>query len=159
MGEGEINRTVPIFRHPLFQRESRKASAQTMYIARLVTQEISLMKETRSPLLVYTYVDTYENDDTMNVEVIAMKMAGIREVRASFASYSSGSEPFLVTRHGKVSGVYIPLEAPDQLPDDWRREIGKILSYHFSRLLESEGIKERDVREDFRAYRSRRRRR
>lgn len=40
--------------HPLFQRESRKAAAQTMYIARLVTQEISLMKETRSPRLAFT---------------------------------------------------------------------------------------------------------
>ena len=40
--------------HPLFQRESRKATAQTMYIARLVTQEISLMKETRSPRLAFS---------------------------------------------------------------------------------------------------------
>ncbi|OGD20272.1 MAG: hypothetical protein A2W03_04380 [Candidatus Aminicenantes bacterium RBG_16_63_16] len=40
--------------HPLFQRESRKASAQTMHIARLVTQEISLMKETRSPRLAFS---------------------------------------------------------------------------------------------------------
>jgi hypothetical protein len=88
-----------------------------------------------------------------------MKIAGIREVRSSFAGYLSGSEPFLVTKHGKVSGVYIPLESPDQLPDDWRKEIGKILSHHFSRLLESKGIKERDIKEDFRAHRSRRRRR
>jgi hypothetical protein len=40
--------------HPLFQRESRKATAQTMYIARLVTQEISLMKETRSPRVAFS---------------------------------------------------------------------------------------------------------
>ena len=40
--------------HPLFQRESHKASAQTMHIARLVTQEISLMKETRSPRLAFS---------------------------------------------------------------------------------------------------------
>ncbi|MEW5901995.1 MAG: ATP-binding protein [Acidobacteriota bacterium] len=39
--------------HPLFQRESRKAATQTMYIARLVTQEISLMKETRSPRVAF----------------------------------------------------------------------------------------------------------
>lgn len=39
--------------HPLFQRESRKAAAQTMHIARLVTQEISLMKETRSPRVAF----------------------------------------------------------------------------------------------------------
>jgi antitoxin (DNA-binding transcriptional repressor) of toxin-antitoxin stability system len=108
---------------------------------------------------VYTYIGTYENDAKMRPEVTAMKMAGIREVRASFAGYLSGAEPFLITKHGKVSGVYIPLESPDRLPDDWRKEIGKILSHHFSRLLESKGVKEKDVREDFRAYRSRRRRR
>jgi hypothetical protein len=100
-----------------------------------------------------------KHSDKIDFEVIAMKIAGFREVRASFAGYLSGSEPFLVTRHGKVSGVYIPLESPDRLPDDWRKEIGKILSHHFSRLLESKGVKEKDVREDFRAYRSRRRRR
>jgi hypothetical protein len=40
--------------HPLFQRESRKAATQTMHIARLVTQEISLMKETRSPRVAFS---------------------------------------------------------------------------------------------------------
>jgi hypothetical protein len=39
--------------HPLFLRESRKIAAETMYIARLVTQEISLMKETRSPRVAF----------------------------------------------------------------------------------------------------------
>jgi len=40
--------------HPLFKRESRKAVTYTMYIARLLTQEISLMKETRSPRLAFS---------------------------------------------------------------------------------------------------------
>ena len=40
--------------HPLFQRESQKAATYTMYIARLLTQEISLMKETRNPRLAFT---------------------------------------------------------------------------------------------------------
>ena len=40
--------------YPLFKRESKKAATYTMYIARLVTQEISLMKETRTPRLAYT---------------------------------------------------------------------------------------------------------
>ncbi len=35
--------------HPLFVRESRKPGPYTMYIARLLTQEISLMKEIRNP--------------------------------------------------------------------------------------------------------------
>ena len=88
-----------------------------------------------------------------------MKIAGVREVRSKFARYVGGAEPFLVTKHGKVSGVYIPLESPDQLPDDWRREIGQSLSIHFARVLESKGVRERDIREDFRAFRRHRRRR
>ncbi len=35
--------------HPLFLRESRKPGPTTMYIARLLTQEISLMKENKNP--------------------------------------------------------------------------------------------------------------
>ena len=88
-----------------------------------------------------------------------MKMAGIREVREKCAGYLGGSEPFLVTKHGKISGVYIPLGSPEQLPDDWRQEIGKSLSYHFAKLLGLKGISDRDIREDFRAFRGHRRRR
>jgi hypothetical protein len=39
--------------HPLYLRESRKAATYTMYVARLITQEISLMKETRSPRVAF----------------------------------------------------------------------------------------------------------
>jgi hypothetical protein len=40
--------------HPLYKRESQKPTMYTMYIARLLTQEISLMHETRSPRLAFT---------------------------------------------------------------------------------------------------------
>src|SRR4030042_4617588 len=89
---------------------------------------------------VYAIVDILFQPVKIPIEVITMKMAGVREVRAKSAEYLSGTEPFLVTKHGKVSGVYIPLESPDSLPDDWRREIGKILGLHFARLLESKGL-------------------
>jgi hypothetical protein len=39
--------------HPLYLRESRKAAAYTMYIARLITQEISMMKATKSPRVAF----------------------------------------------------------------------------------------------------------
>ncbi|MFQ5722557.1 MAG: ATP-binding protein [Candidatus Aminicenantales bacterium] len=39
--------------HPLYRRESRKAATYTMYIARLITQEISMMKETKSPRVAF----------------------------------------------------------------------------------------------------------
>lgn len=39
--------------HALYKRESHKAATYTMYIARLITQEISMMKETRSPRVAF----------------------------------------------------------------------------------------------------------
>ena len=35
--------------HPLFRRESQKTATYTMYVARLLTQEIAMMHESRSP--------------------------------------------------------------------------------------------------------------
>ena len=35
--------------HPLFEREMKKPASFTMHVARLLTQEISLMKDPRNP--------------------------------------------------------------------------------------------------------------
>jgi hypothetical protein len=86
-----------------------------------------------------------------------MKMAGIREIRERSADYFGGKEPFFVMRHGKVSGVFVPLEDPDRLPDDWRREIAKALGLHLSKLLDLHGVSEKDILEDFRGSRRSRR--
>lgn len=86
-----------------------------------------------------------------------MKVAGIREVREKSAAYLSGGEPFLVTKHGKISGVFIPLDTPDHLPDDWRREIGAAVRRSLALWLDSREISEEALAEDFRGYRRRRR--
>jgi len=86
-----------------------------------------------------------------------MRMAGMREVREKSADYLGGKEPFFVTKHGKVAGVYIPLEAPDNLPDDWRKEIIRILGLYLSRLLDLKAVSEKKVLEDFSAFRRSRR--
>jgi antitoxin (DNA-binding transcriptional repressor) of toxin-antitoxin stability system len=86
-----------------------------------------------------------------------MKVAGIRELRAKSAALFGSGEPVLVTRHGKVSGVYVPLDEPDRLPDDLRRELVAVLGRHLAKVLERKGVSEREVTEDFHAYRQRRR--
>lgn len=86
-----------------------------------------------------------------------MKVAGIRELRAQSVALFGSGEPVLVTRHGKVSGVYVPLDEPDRLPDDLRRELAAVLGRHLTKALERKGVKERDLAEDFHAYRRRRR--
>ena len=86
-----------------------------------------------------------------------MKVAGIREVRAKTAVLFGGSEPLLVTRHGKVSGVYVPLNEADRLPADLRRELSAVLGKYLAKELARKSVTERKIKEDFSAYRRRRR--
>lgn len=86
-----------------------------------------------------------------------MKIAGIRELRAKSANLLGSGEPVLVTRHGHVSGVYLPLDDPDQLPVDLRRELAAVLGNYLSRLLDAQGVTANRLAKDFHAYRKRRR--
>jgi len=86
-----------------------------------------------------------------------MRVAGVRELRGNLAELLDGGEPLLVTRHGKLSGLYLPLDDPDRIPTDLRRELAGVLGRHLSGLLEAKGVTEDDVQEDFDAHRRRRR--
>lgn len=86
-----------------------------------------------------------------------MRMTGVREFRVHLHRYLSGEEPVLLTRHGKISGLYLPLEDASRVPDDLRRELASVLGAHLSRLLEARGVSEGEIEEDFRAHRRRRR--
>jgi hypothetical protein len=86
-----------------------------------------------------------------------MKVAGIRELRAKTAVFFGSSEPVLVTKHGKVSGVYVPLDDPDRLPNDLRKELTVVLGRYLAKVLRRKRITEVDIKKDFDAYRRRRR--
>jgi antitoxin (DNA-binding transcriptional repressor) of toxin-antitoxin stability system len=86
-----------------------------------------------------------------------MKVAGMRELRAKSATLFGSGEPVLVTRHGRVSGVYVPLDEPDRLPDDLRRELAGVVGRHLAKVLERKGVTDKEIAEDFDAYRRRRR--
>jgi hypothetical protein len=86
-----------------------------------------------------------------------MRVAGIREVRTKPAILFRGQEPLLVTRHGKVSGVYVPLGEVDRLPADLRRNLSSVVGKYLAKELARKRVTEREIKEDFRAYRRRRR--
>lgn len=86
-----------------------------------------------------------------------MKVAGIRELRANTAGFLSGTEPVLVTRHGKISGVYVPLDDPGHLPEDLRRELLTVLGRHLAGALQAQGVTDEDLQKDFDAERRHRR--
>jgi hypothetical protein len=86
-----------------------------------------------------------------------MRIAGIRELRAKTAALLGGKEPLIVTRHGKISGLYLPLEDPDQIPTDLRLELGRVLGKHLAEVAKGRGVTEGEIRKDFHAYRRGRR--
>ena len=84
-----------------------------------------------------------------------MRTVGIREFRAHLLRYLSGKEPVVLTRHGKVSGLYLPLGDPSQLPNDLRRVPAAVIGTHIASLLEARGVSKGELEEDFRDSRSR----
>jgi hypothetical protein len=62
-----------------------------------------------------------------------MRIAGIRELRAKTAALLGGREPVIVTHHGKISGLYLPLQDPDRIPTDLRLELARVLGKGASR--------------------------
>jgi len=85
-----------------------------------------------------------------------MRVAGIREIRSNTAELLGGNEAVLVTRRGKVSGLYVPLGDAD-CPQDLRRELSKVLAAHLAKQLAASGRTEEEVQLDFDAFRRRRR--
>ena len=88
-----------------------------------------------------------------------MRVTGIRELRTQMASVFGEGEPVLVTRHGKVSGLFLPLAEPGRIPADLRGELSELLGRHLDSLLESQGVTDQEIQADFDAHRTRRRRR
>jgi hypothetical protein len=86
-----------------------------------------------------------------------MKVAGIRKLEAATSTLLEENEPVLVTRQGKISGLYVPLEDPDQIPAQLRRDLVSAVGRYLAGALEAKDVSEEEILEDFRAFRRRRR--
>lgn len=86
-----------------------------------------------------------------------MKVAGIQKLEAESPALLEGGEPILVTWQGRISGLYVPLDDPDQIPEDLRRDLMSAVGRYIAGALEVKGVSEEEVLEDFDAFRRRRR--
>lgn len=86
-----------------------------------------------------------------------MRVTTIHDVHAKPALVFGSGEPVLVTKRGKVSGVYVPLGKIHRLPDDIRQNLAGAVGQHIAKSLRRKGVTSLQVKEDFRAYRRRRR--
>ena len=84
-----------------------------------------------------------------------MKMATIREFRSDLADMLNAREPVMITRHGKMTGVYIPWNKKSELPLELKREAFKALSGKMAKLTAH--IDEKEMLEDFEKWRKGRR--
>ena len=88
-----------------------------------------------------------------------MKVSSVRDFRGRSASLMQGGEPVLVTRHGKVAGLFLPLAHPDQMPDDLRRGLLDKISASIWEQLTKQGATEAEIMRDFERFKKRRSRR
>jgi hypothetical protein len=89
----------------------------------------------------------------------SMKVATVREFRDKATSYFREEEPILVTRHGKVTGLYLPIEHPESFPIELRKELLIRLGESISRSLSKKGVSEEKLLADFETFKKARRRR
>jgi antitoxin (DNA-binding transcriptional repressor) of toxin-antitoxin stability system len=73
--------------------------------------------------------------------MVCMKSVGVKEFRDHATAYLSGSDAVAVSKHGRVIGLYIPLERDD---DEARRAVAQ-LGEAVERVLAETGMTEDEL--------------
>ena len=82
-----------------------------------------------------------------------MRVAGVREFRNRAPQLVKGDELVFVTRHGKLSGLLVPLTEPQELPVELRRELLAHLGAGIASHLKAHGVGAAKAQRDFEAWR------
>jgi len=85
-----------------------------------------------------------------------MKITSIREFRDRATTMLRSEDPILVTRRGRVAGVFLPWRQAE-LPVDLRRELFAMLTADIARQLKKKRITEKEILKDFAEWRKNRR--
>ena len=81
-----------------------------------------------------------------------MRISSVREFRDKATGLLRSKTPILVTRHGRLAGIFFP--RPEMtLPIEFKRELYGMLCSDVARQLKRRGISEDEVLKDFEASR------
>jgi hypothetical protein len=86
-----------------------------------------------------------------------MRISSVREFRDRATGLLRSKDPILVTRRGRLAGVFFP-HPEASLPLELKRELFAMLSAEVARQLKRRGLSEEEVLADFQAWRRQRRR-
>ena len=85
-----------------------------------------------------------------------MRISTVREFRDQATGFLRSKDPILVTRRGRVAGVFFP--CPGQsIPLELKREMFAMLSGAVARQIKKRGLTEEEILADFESWRKERR--
>ena len=85
-----------------------------------------------------------------------MKISTVREFRDNATGLLRSKSPILVTRRGRLAGVFFPWPE-STLPIEFKTELFSVLSSEVSRQVKKRGLTEQEVLTDFKSWRKQRR--
>jgi hypothetical protein len=85
-----------------------------------------------------------------------MKISTVREFRENAGGVLRSKDPVLVTRRGRLTGIFFP-RPESTLPVELKRELFAVLSTEISRQISARGLTEDEILEDFQSWRKQRR--
>ena len=85
-----------------------------------------------------------------------MKISSVREFRDNATGLLRSRDPILVTRRGRLAGVFFPWPE-GTMPIELKREVFPVLSDQVRRQLSKRGLSEDEVLADFESWRKSRR--
>lgn len=85
-----------------------------------------------------------------------MRITTVREFRDNATGLLRSKAPILVTRRGRLAGVFFPWPE-ESLPMEFKKELFSVLSAELGRELKKRKIREEEVQADFENWRKARR--
>ena len=85
-----------------------------------------------------------------------MKISTVREFRDNATGYLRSKDPILVTRRGRLAGVFFP-RPEASLPIEFKRELFAALTSEVARQLRRRELKEDEIVSDFQWWRKQKR--
>ena len=81
-----------------------------------------------------------------------MKISTVREFRDNASGLLRSKDPILVTRRGRLAGVFFP-RPEATLPIELKRELFAVLSDEVARQIKRRGLREQEILCDFESWR------
>jgi len=85
-----------------------------------------------------------------------MRISTVREFRDKATGLMRSKDPILVTRRGRLAGVFFPWEK-GALPIELKHDLFAMLSSEIARQMKRSGVSEKEVLTDFERWRKDRR--